>query len=65
MMTYRGKRKPDHQSKLADHIFNDHNFPKYSTDYDEISNYLEWTSPFPDALVLFDELWEVYLIKRR
>lgn len=63
-MTYRGKRKPDNESKLADHIFHDHDFPKQSTDYDQVSEYLEWTSPFPEALVLFDELWGIYQIKR-
>ena len=64
MMTYRGKSRPDEQSRLAEHIFHDHDFPKYSTDYDEISDYLEWTSPFQNALTLFDELWDVYLIKK-
>lgn len=63
MMTFRGKRRPDNESKLADHIFFDHDFPKYSIDYNEISDYLEWTSPFSEALNLFDELWEVYLKK--
>lgn len=64
MMTYRGKRKPDSESKLADHIFYNLDFPKYSTDYDQVSEYLEWNSPFPNALILFDELWEIYQIKR-
>lgn len=60
MMTYRGKKTPDNESKLADWIFYNHDFPKQSTNYGEISNYLEWNSPFPNALMVFDELWENY-----
>lgn len=63
MMTYRGQKKINDAGKLADWMFNDHDFPKYSGDYDELSNYLEWMSPFPNAVYIFDELWEVYLIK--
>lgn len=62
MMTYRGRKKPSGQSRLADWMFSDHDFPKQSVDYDEISNYLEWNSPFPGALALFDELWDLYII---
>lgn len=64
MMSYRGKQKPDNESMLADHMFHDHDFPKHSIDYNEISNYLEWTSPFANAMAVFDELWDIYLIKK-
>ncbi|WP_163969806.1 YozE family protein [Oceanobacillus halotolerans] len=60
VMTYRGKKNPDEKSKLADWIFHDHNFPKHSTSYHEISDYLEWNSPFPSALMIFDEIWNHY-----
>ncbi|MEC5422524.1 YozE family protein [Virgibacillus sp. C22-A2] len=60
LMTYRGKKTPDDNSRLADWAFFDHNFPKQSIDYDEISNYLEWNSPFSNALVTFDDLWDIY-----
>ena len=63
-MTYRGSIKANNKSQLADWMFHDHDFPKHSTDYNEISNYLEWTSPFTNALVIFDELWDVYLTKK-
>ncbi|MFD1040040.1 YozE family protein [Virgibacillus byunsanensis] len=63
MMTYRGKKQPDDKSKLADWIFEDHNFPKYSKSYHEVSEYLEWNSPFPNALSVFDEVWDLYKIK--
>lgn len=64
LMTYRGQKVPNDESKLADWCFYDHDFPKYSIDYDEISNYLEWNSPFPHALRTFDKLWDEYLLKR-
>lgn len=64
ILTYRGRKKPNEQSKLADWVFSDHDFPKQSTDYDELSSYLEWNSPFPNALIVFDELWDAYLIKK-
>lgn len=59
-LTYRGKKEPDDKSRLADWMFYDHDFPKQSTDYHEISQYLEWNSPFPNALAVFDQLWEAY-----
>ncbi|AUJ26464.1 MULTISPECIES: YozE family protein [Virgibacillus] len=62
LMTYRGKKQPDDQSHLADWAFQDHHFPKHATSYNEISNYLEWNSPFPTALTVFDELWEAYVM---
>ncbi|WP_217585484.1 YozE family protein [Lentibacillus saliphilus] len=60
MMSYRGKKPADDAARLADWMFHDHDFPKHSLDYDEISRYLEWNSPFSTALSLFDELWAVY-----
>ncbi|WP_164668812.1 YozE family protein [Virgibacillus doumboii] len=60
MMTYRGKKQADDISRLADWMFHDHDFPKHSADYDEISDYLEWNSPFVNALNVFDQLWDAY-----
>lgn len=63
LMTYRNIKEIDDKRSLADWAFYDHDFPKHSNDYDEISNYLEWNSPFPEALVVFDELWEIYKLR--
>lgn len=60
MMTFRGKRQADDKSMFADWIFHEHDFPQHSNDYDEISDYLEWNSPFPHALIVFDEVWNLY-----
>ncbi len=63
LLTFRGRKQPNDQSRLADWCFHDHDFPKQSTDYDELSSYLEYNSPFPNALQTFDELWEIYQLK--
>ncbi|HEY4602462.1 MAG TPA: YozE family protein [Cerasibacillus sp.] len=60
VITYRGKLEDDDESLLAEWIFQDHLFPKYSTSYNEISHYLEMNSPFIHALAVFDTLWDVY-----
>lgn len=65
MMTFRGKVHPDEESQLADWMFKDHNFPKQSTSYDEISRYLEWNIPFQHALRTFDDLWNRYELDER
>ncbi|MDY0405750.1 YozE family protein [Virgibacillus sp. 179-BFC.A HS] len=64
MMTYRGKKHPDDESRLADWMFYEPDFPKHSTSYNEISDYMEAYSPFPDALRVFDEMWQVYEDKK-
>lgn len=64
LLTYRGKEKPDNSSRLADWVFYDQHFPQHATDYNEMSNYLEWNSPFPNALTVFDRLWEVYTMDK-
>ncbi len=62
MMTFRGiQNKQDLKKRLADWMFHDFEFPKYTSEYDEISRYLEWNIPFPEALSIFDELWEQYM----
>lgn len=60
LLTHRGKLEQDDYSALADWAFYDHHFPQYAGTYDEISEYLEWNSPFPSALAAFDALWSEY-----
>ncbi|KGX87901.1 YozE family protein [Pontibacillus litoralis] len=60
MMSYRGKIEADEQSQLAEWMFQEHDFPKYSDSYEEISRYLEEHSPFASALRTFDYVWEQY-----
>ncbi|MFC4404405.1 YozE family protein [Gracilibacillus xinjiangensis] len=61
MLRHRGNRNLDNERKLAEWMFNEHDFPIHSTDYDEISQYLEWNIPFTEALATFDHLWDKYL----
>ena len=60
MMRYRGNKQLDDQRKLADWMFYDASFPKHTKDYDEISSYIEWHTPFSSAIVTFDQLWDEY-----
>ncbi|MCP8616093.1 YozE family protein [Salirhabdus salicampi] len=60
MMRYRGSHKNSEERRLADWMFEDHDFPKQSSSYDEVSRYFEWNSPFSGALRVFDHLWDVY-----
>ncbi|WP_188205973.1 YozE family protein [Alkalibacillus aidingensis] len=61
VMRYRGiHEKSDYRKQLADWMFHDHDFPKQSSNYDELTSYLEMNSPFPEALRIFDELWNEY-----
>lgn len=60
VITFRGKLMADDESKLAEWIFRDQAFPRYSKSYNEVSDYLEWNSPFVNALAVFDDLWEKY-----
>lgn len=64
LMTFRNEKRSDDESMLADWAFHEHDFPKHSADYNEISNYLEWNSPFANALTVFDELWSGFLNDR-
>ncbi|MDQ0350805.1 uncharacterized protein YozE (UPF0346 family) [Alkalibacillus filiformis] len=60
-MQYRGVvNKQDERKQLADWMFRDHDFPKQSISYDEITQYLEMQVPFADALKTFDVLWDEY-----
>ncbi|MEQ6388535.1 YozE family protein [Bacillaceae bacterium S4-13-58] len=60
VITFRGKVKSDSESRFADWVFKDHSFPRQSTDYHEISSYIEVYSPSPDGVQTFDQLWKKY-----
>ena len=48
------------ESKLFS-LFNDIQFPKHSSSYEEISNYLELNVDYLPSMDIFDEAWEKYL----
>lgn len=63
VLTYRGGSVAEDATHFAEAAFHDSQFPKQSTDYDELSSYIEMLSD--DALTTrtFDELWESYVSK--
>lgn len=65
MMRYRGLKQQTDEKRLADWMFEDHDFPKRSEKYDEVSRYLEWNIPFNNATQVLDQLWYDYLETRR
>ncbi|MDR0847120.1 MAG: YozE family protein [Lactobacillales bacterium] len=45
---------------LANKIYADTKFPKQSSDYEEISTYLEMNLDYIDDIAEFDDLWDRY-----
>lgn len=60
MLNFRGEKKRTNLGRLAEWIFRDEGFPKHAETYNELSDYLEWMSPFVDAVATFDEAWKKY-----
>lgn len=60
MLRYRNEKEKDAISKLANHMYLDHGFPKSSTDYHEVSTYLELNGHYVDNMSIFDEAWDHY-----
>ncbi|MGO2083571.1 YozE family protein [Vagococcus sp.] len=58
---FRDTKLRTEETKLAEAIFEDLQFPKQSEDYEEVSNYLETNTYYISDMTLFDELWETYL----
>ena len=46
--------------EFARSAYDDHSFPKSSTDYDELSSYLELNGHYLSSMTVFDEAWELY-----
>ncbi|HGF7855059.1 TPA: YozE family protein [Enterococcus hirae] len=51
----------DQQSVFATEAGKDIQFPKHSTSYEEISDYLELNVDYLSSMDIFDEVWEKYL----
>jgi uncharacterized protein YozE (UPF0346 family) len=59
-MKFRSNKKHDPMGEFARSAYNDHSFPKSSTDYDELSSYLELNGHYLSSMTVFDEAWEFY-----
>jgi uncharacterized protein YozE (UPF0346 family) len=61
LMTLRGGGTHDALSVFATEAGKDIQFPKHSSSYEEISNYLELNVDYLPSMDIFDEAWEKYL----
>lgn len=61
LMRYRQPKEVDEITKFANHAFLDHSFPKQSTNYDEISRFLEMNGDYLESMAVFDGAWDLYL----
>lgn len=61
ILKYRAVKVRDEISKFANDVYDDHSFPKGSSDYHEISSYLELNGQYLSSMSVFDEAWEIYL----
>ncbi|MDR2977297.1 MAG: YozE family protein [Streptococcaceae bacterium] len=60
LMKFRNPTETDDAARLANLVFKDSTFPRQSSDFDEISSYLETHAPFRFPLQLFDNIWQDY-----
>lgn len=62
LMTYRDPELSDEKTEFARHAYRDHSFPKQSTNYHQLCDYLEFNVTYLPSMRIFDELWESYLL---
>lgn len=60
LMTHRTPKELFAENTLANLVDKDSTFPKQSSDYEEVSSYLEMEGYLP-SMALFDEVWEKYI----
>lgn len=61
LMTQRNPKSNAPTAILADYVFDETTFPKQSSDFNEVSDYLEEHASFAFPLSQFDAIWEEYL----
>ncbi len=60
LMKYRHPKPKDEISHFANAAYEDHSFPKASTDYHELCAYLELNGDYLSSMTTFDEAFEQY-----
>lgn len=60
VLTFRGGDLADQKVNFAENVFFDHSFPKQSSSFHELSNYIETKGDENLLISTFDELWELY-----
>ncbi|MBB1079101.1 YozE family protein [Limosilactobacillus sp. STM2_1] len=61
LMTQRNPNSADEVQQFANNAFFDSAFPKQSTDFEEISKYLEENADYLPSMTIFDESWQRYI----
>jgi uncharacterized protein YozE (UPF0346 family) len=61
LMKYRHPAPKDAISRFANAAYLDHSFPKTSTDYSELSSYLELNGQYLESMSVFDDAWDLYI----
>ena len=61
LMTQRNPKSNEPVAILADHAFDESDFPKQSDNFDEVSRFLEESASFAFSMADFDAIWEDYL----
>ncbi|WP_442594183.1 YozE family protein [Neobacillus sp. D3-1R] len=61
LMKYRHPEPKNEISTFANQAYMDHDFPKHSKQYDEISLYLELNASYLTRMSIFDEAWNLYV----
>lgn len=59
-LTFRGGPISDGKSRFAEAMFYDFTFPKQSSNFHEISRYIEELAHLDMSATVFDELWSLY-----
>ena len=62
LMTQRRTESDHDMANFAELVFQDTVFPKHSSDYQEISDYLETHADYSFNLSKFDDIWQSYLL---
>lgn len=61
LMTQRNPKSNAPVAVLADLVFEESSFPKYTDEFDQVSRFLEEEASFTFNLSDFDRIWEDYL----
>ena len=60
VLTFRGGDGQIQKVRFAEEVFHEHNFPKQSVDFDELSSYIEMFATENLTTETFDMLWDLY-----
>ena len=64
LMTNRNTVSAHEIQQFANNAFLDSAFPKQSTNFDDISNYLEENTTYLISMTTFDKAWDIYQADR-